>query len=130
MNTIRKSVQAKPWLGWTLFIITALVVFGLGLLTSSIIERRTEAQFIDQRKIDIKEFEPRNVVWGQNYPKQYESYMAMRDTSFVSKYNGNAEIDQLEQYPALVILWAGYGFAKITASQKAMCIPSRTSMNL
>jgi nitrite reductase (cytochrome c-552) len=112
MNTIRKSVQAKPWLGWMLFIITALIVFGLGLLTSSIIERRTEAQFIDQKKIDINEFEPRNVVWGQNYPKQYESYMAMKDTSFVSKYNGNAEIDQLEQFPALVILWAGYGFAK------------------
>lgn len=112
MNTIRKSVQSKPWLGWVLFIITAIVVFGLGLLTSSIVERRTEAQFVDQKKIDIGEFEPRNIVWGQNYPKQYESYLAMRDTSFVSKYNGNAEIDQLEQFPALVILWAGYGFAK------------------
>jgi len=112
MNTIRKSVQAKPWLGWVLFVITAIVVFGLGLLTSNIVERRTEAQFVDQKKVDIEEFEPRNVVWGQNYPKQYESYLAMRDTSFVSKYNGNAEIDQLEQFPALVILWAGYGFAK------------------
>ena len=84
MNTIRRSVQSKPWLGWALFIITAVIVFGLGLLTSSIIERRTEAQFIDQKKVDINEFEPRNVVWGQNYPRQYESYLAMRDTSFVS----------------------------------------------
>lgn len=112
MNTIRKSVQSRPWLGWVLFIITALAVFALGLLTSSIIERRTEARMIDQKKVDIGEFEPRNIVWGQNYPKQYESYLAMRDTSFVSKYNGNGEIDQLEQFPALVILWAGYGFAK------------------
>jgi nitrite reductase (cytochrome c-552) len=112
MNTIRSSVQQKPWLGWVLFIITALVVFGLGLLTSNIIERRTEAQFVDQKKVDIQEFEPRNIVWGQNYPKQYETYMATRDTSFVSKYNGNAHIDQLEQFPALVILWAGYGFSK------------------
>ena len=112
MNTIRKSVESRPWLGWALFIITVLAVFVLGLLTSSIIERRTEARMIDQKKVDIGEFEPRNVIWGQNYPKQYESYMAMRDTSFISKYNGNAEIDQLEQFPALVILWAGYGFAK------------------
>jgi nitrite reductase (cytochrome c-552) len=112
MNTIRSSVKQKPWLGWVLFIITALVVFSLGLLTSSIIERRTEAQFIDQKKVDIQQFEPRNIVWGQNYPKQYETYMTTRDTSFYSKYNGNAHIDQLEQFPALVILWAGYGFSK------------------
>ena len=112
MNTIRRSVQAKPWLGWILFIITAIIVFGLGLLTSSIIERRTEAQYLDQKKVEIREFEPRNIVWGQNYPKEYETYMATRDTSFMSKYNGNAHIDQLEQFPALVILWAGYGFSK------------------
>ncbi len=112
MGTLRKSVQTKPWLGWLFFIITALIVFGLGLLTSSIIERRTEAQFLDQKKVDIGQFEPRNIVWGQNYPKEYETYMNMYDTSFVSKYNGNAHIDQLEQFPDLVILWAGYGFAK------------------
>jgi len=112
MNTIRKSVQSKPWLGWFLFILTAVIVFGLGLLTSSIIERRTEAQYLDPKKIEIQEFEPRNIVWGQNYPKEYETYMATRDTSFVSKYNGNAHIDQLEQFPALVVLWAGYGFSK------------------
>jgi nitrite reductase (cytochrome c-552) len=112
MNTIRSSVKKKPWLGWVFFIITVLVVFGLGLLTSNIIERRTEAQYVDQNKVDIKEFEPRNIVWGQNYPRQYETYMATRDTSFVSKYNGNTHVDQLEQFPALVILWAGYGFSK------------------
>ncbi len=112
MNTIRKSVQSKPWLGWILFAITALIVFGLGLLTSSIIERRTETLYLDQKKVEIDQFEPRNIVWSQNYPKQYESYMATRDTSFVSKYNGNAKIDQLELFPELVILWAGYGFSK------------------
>lgn len=112
MTSLRESIQTKPWLGWMLFFITALIVFGLGLLTSSIIERRTEAMFMDQKKIDIQPFEPRNVVWGQNYPKEYETYMSTRDTSFVSKYNGNAHIDQLEQFPDLVILWAGYGFSK------------------
>jgi len=112
MTTLRESVQSKPWLGWGLFIILAIVVFGLGLLTSSIIERRTEALFLDQKKVEVQPFEPRNVVWGQNYPKQYETYMSTRDTSFVSKYNGNANIDQLALFPDLVILWAGYGFSK------------------
>jgi nitrite reductase (cytochrome c-552) len=111
MTNLRESVRSKPWLGWFLFVITAVIVFGLGLLTSSIIERRTEALYLDQKKINIQPFEPRNVIWGQNYPKQYETYMSTRDTSFVSKYNGNAPIDQLEQFPDLVILWAGYGFS-------------------
>jgi nitrite reductase (cytochrome c-552) len=112
MTNLRESVRSKPWLGWFLFVITAVIVFGLGLLTSNIVERRTEALYLDQKKIEIQPFEPRNVVWGQNYPKEYESYMNTRDTSFVSKYNGNAHIDQLAQFPDLVILWAGYGFSK------------------
>lgn len=112
MSTIRRDVKRKPWLGWLLFLITIGIVFILGLLTSNIMERRTEAQFLDQKKIDIQPLDPRNDVWGMNYPKEYESYAATADTSFRSKYNGSYKQDMLATYPDLVILWAGYGFAK------------------
>ncbi len=112
MTNIGESISKRPWLGWFLFIVTVVVVVLLGLLVSSIRERRTEAQFLDQKKIEIRELEPRNAVWRINYPRQYDSYAATADTSFISKYNGNAMIDMLEQYPALVVLWAGYGFSK------------------
>lgn len=42
---INELLKKKPWLGWVLFLITVVAVFFLGLLASSIIERRSEAVF-------------------------------------------------------------------------------------
>ncbi len=102
----------KPWVNWILFIGTMVIVFFIGLLASSIIERKAEAEFAYTPQVDINEWEPRNEVWGQNFPKEYQSYMQTADTSFASKYNGGKMIDMLEVDPRLVVLWAGYGFAK------------------
>jgi nitrite reductase (cytochrome c-552) len=112
MSTIRRDVKKKPWLGWMLFILTVGVVFIIGLFMTNILERRTEAQYLDQKKIEIVSFEPRNEVWGINYPRQYNSYMKTADTTFRSKYNGAWKQDMLRTFPDLVVLWAGYGFAK------------------
>jgi nitrite reductase (cytochrome c-552) len=109
---ITEKIKSKPWIGWALFAATAIVVFFLGLLASSIIERRAEAVFVSAPKVKLAEYEPRNEVWGKNYPRQYQSYMRTADTSFRSKYNGNAVIDMLAQNPKMVILWAGYAFSK------------------
>ena len=112
MATIREAVDKNPKLAWVMYLCTALVVFVLGLLASSITERRTEAVFAYAPQVKIKDFEPRNEVWGKNFPKQYQSYMQTADTSFRSKHGGGAMIDMLAQHPQLVVLWAGYGFAK------------------
>lgn len=112
MKPISEQIKNKPWLGWLLFIATIVVVFLLGLLASSIIERRAEAVFAYTPKVDFEPTEPRNEVWGQNFPRNYQSYMQTRDTLFASKYNGSAPIDMLETDPRLVVLWAGYGFSK------------------
>ncbi len=112
MSTIRQTAKRRPWLMWVLFILTVGVVFALGLLSASIMERRTETLYMNRPKVKIEPLEPRSEVWGTNYPNQYESWKSTLDTSFMSKYNGNANIDMLERYPSLVILWAGYGFSK------------------
>jgi len=83
-----------------------------GLLASSIIERRAEAVFVNTPKVKLADYEPRNEAWGQNYPREYQSYMQTADTTFRSTYNGNATIDMLEVDPRLVVLWAGYAFSK------------------
>ncbi|MCU0370696.1 MAG: ammonia-forming cytochrome c nitrite reductase [Bacteroidales bacterium] len=106
------KIRHKPWIGWVLFLTTAVVVFFLGLLASSIIERRTEAQFAFTPVISYDQSEPRNAVWGNYFPREYQSYLQTSDTSFRSKYNGAAMIDMLETDPRLVVLWAGYGFSK------------------
>jgi len=97
---------------WLLFIATVIIVFFLGLLASSIVERRGETAYVYKPQVKINEWEPRNEVWGKNYPREYQSYMKNSESDFRSKYNGNAMIDMLEEDPRLVVLWAGYGFSK------------------
>lgn len=112
MKSINEIVKNKPWLGWLMFFATMLVVFLLGLLASSIIERRAEAQFAYTPKVDYDQNEPRNEVWGENFPREFQSYYQTADTSFRSKYKGNAMIDELKEDPNLIMLWAGYPFSK------------------
>jgi nitrite reductase (cytochrome c-552) len=97
---------------WIMIVVVAVVVFIAGLFTASIVERRGETITKLQPIKELPEWEPRNEEWGKNYPLEYESYMKMLDTNFRSKYAGSAKIDYLEDYPELVILWAGYAFSK------------------
>ncbi|MCF8295753.1 MAG: ammonia-forming cytochrome c nitrite reductase [Bacteroidales bacterium] len=112
MENIRNKVERKPWLGWAIFIVSLLVVFLIGLFSSSIMERRAEAIVAFRPQVKYADNEPRNEIWGENFPRQFQSYQQTSDTSFKSKYNGNAMIDMLEVDPRLVILWAGYAFSK------------------
>jgi nitrite reductase (cytochrome c-552) len=95
-----------------LFLVTVIVVFLLGLLASSIINRKNEARYKFVPKVDIAENEPRNEVWGENYPKEYQSFLQTSETDFATYQGGSAMRDMLEEDPRLVVLWAGYGFSK------------------
>ncbi len=64
-------IQEKPWVGWAIFLGTAIVVFFIGLFGASIMERRSEAQLAYQMVKPLKEWEPRNEVWGENFPREY-----------------------------------------------------------
>jgi len=104
--------KKKSLKGIILLITVAVVVFFIGLFTASVMERRTESEAKLQVVSNIKKWEPRNEVWGENYPKEYETYMKMMDTNFRSMFAGSAKVDYLQNLPELVILWAGYGFSK------------------
>jgi len=112
MKSVQEQIREKPWLGWVIFIVTVVVVFFLGLLASSIIERRSEAIFAYSPEIKFSQFEPRNAIWGEIFPREYNTYMKTADTSFRSKYNGSAMINMLGESPELVVLWAGYLFSR------------------
>jgi len=111
MKSIVEIVEKKPWFGWLLYLGTLAAVFGIGLLAASIFERRQES-FRVQQVSPIADWEPRNEVWGQNYPREYESYMRTAETGFKSKHGGSAETDYLADDPRLVVLWAGYPFSR------------------
>lgn len=112
METNTNTSKRKPWVNWLLFIATIVIVFALGLLASSVIERRSEAKLYFQMAKEIPEWEPRNEVWGENFPRQYETYLSTLDTGFQSAHGGSAMIDYLEKYPELVVMWAGYAFSR------------------
>jgi len=88
-----------------IFIVFGIAAIVVGLLASSVVDRKYE---VTVQKIspmgEIKDLEADNSKWAKNFPLQYESYLKTRD--------GASKSDQLEQDPALVILWAGYGFSK------------------
>lgn len=111
MKPIGELVKQKPWLGWLIFFATIVIVFMLGLLASSIVERRAEAVFAYTPQVEHEQWEPRLEVWGMNFPRQYETYLKTADTTFKSKYYGARKIDMLAEYPELVVLWAGYAFS-------------------
>lgn len=112
MEPVSEITRKKPWVGWLIFLATVVVVFVLGLLASSIIERRSESKLYFQMVKEIPEWEPRNEVWGENFPREYESYVNTLDTTFRSKYGGGATRDALNEQPEMVILWAGYAFSR------------------
>jgi nitrite reductase (cytochrome c-552) len=112
MRPVSEIIRLNPWLGWVLFLVTVLVVFLVGLFGSSIIERRQEATLRFQLVKPIADWEPRNEKWGENFPREYETYRSTLDTTFMSKYGGSARRDLLEESPNTVILWAGYAFSR------------------
>lgn len=114
MNTNEASPVAKVprWVGPVLFFLVAGVVAALGMLAVSIMERRWETQRPTQVLKPIAKWEPDSSVWGQNYPREYESYSMTKEDTTKTKYGGSFPRDYLEADPRQVILFCGYPFSK------------------
>ncbi len=105
------SKQPPAWRGWALFAAALAATFLLGLLAASILRRREEARPQPVLR-PIAEFEMDSRRWGENFPRQYDTYRKMFDDTTRTKYGGADPRDLLAETPANVILFAGYGFAK------------------
>lgn len=89
------------------------IVFVLGLTVSSLMERRAELSSVfNNKKVEITGIEARNHIFGENYPREYQTWSETAKMDFSSEFNGNAPVDVLAQRPEMVILWAGYAFSK------------------
>ncbi|MDR1394937.1 MAG: ammonia-forming cytochrome c nitrite reductase [Deltaproteobacteria bacterium] len=113
MSTPNSSKYSPYIIGLAVCLGAALAVIILALLASSVTVRRAEvASVYNNRKIEIQGLEPRNEVWGTNYPREFETWKKTAAMDFKSKHLGNKPQDVLAERPDMVILWAGYAFAR------------------
>ncbi len=106
--------QLKKWQGWLLFGGSLVVVFLLGLLCSSLLERRAEVVSVfNNRRTPMQDsIVAQNEKFAQDFPREYQTWSMTEDTTFESVYNGSQEKDVLAESPAYVINWAGYAFSR------------------
>ncbi len=79
------------------------LIIPLFLLALSINENKAE-QHAAAGAPKIKRLEAISAEWGKQYPHQYDSYLQTKKSDRID--------DMLKSNPALVVLWAGYGFSK------------------
>ena len=103
--------KLKPWQGWALFGGSMVVVFGLGLLASSLLERRAEvASIFNNRRTPMEGIVAQNEKFKSDFPREYTSWKNTENTDFESEFNGSEAKDVLAQRPTWLFLWAGYAF--------------------
>lgn len=89
-------------------IVCAFAIVGLIYLGMSINKNKAEQNALNAVAIsstaDIPKTESRSSEWGKYYPRQYDSYMKTKESDQID--------DMLKKDPALIVLWAGYGFSK------------------
>jgi len=88
---------------WLVTVVSIAILVPLLLLTVSIKENKAEQEMINMVP-DIEKFNPKSSEWGKYFPRQYDSYMRTKKSHEIK--------DVLKEQPALVVMWAGYGFAK------------------
>ncbi|MDR1545112.1 MAG: ammonia-forming cytochrome c nitrite reductase [Deltaproteobacteria bacterium] len=113
MSTLYSS-KYGPWIiGLAICLGVAVAVVSLALVAASVTFRRAEvASIYNNKKVDIRGIEPSSEVWGQNYPREYETWKRTAEMDFQSKHLGNVPQNSLSERPDMVILWAGYAFAR------------------
>ncbi len=89
-----------------------LVMVGLVALLVNIQQRKAETVEYPLRVVAVADDELDPAVWGQNFPRQYDSFMRTQDDTMGTPYGGSVSYSKLEKYPAMVRIWAGYAFAK------------------
>lgn len=96
----------------TAFVVGMLIMAGLAALFANIQQRKAETVEYPLRVIDVPEDELDPAVWGQNFPRQYDTFVKTEASDTETPYGGSVPYSKLERYPAMIRIWAGYAFSK------------------
>ena len=102
----------RVWLWIAVAFVVGLVLAGglAAVLTSVQTHKNEEAvASITVTPVGDKELDP--AVWGQNFPREYESFQQTEIDGVATPYGGSDPIDKLARYPILKRIWAGNAFS-------------------
>ncbi len=108
--TTPKTQRRSPLL-IVAFLIGVVALIAVGALLVNITQRKGESIETVVRMVDIKDGETNAAVWGQNYPREYDRFLMMKDDTVSTPYGGSQQYDKLARFPAMKRLWNGYAFA-------------------
>jgi len=107
-------------------ILSALVAAGAAALLVNILERKQEARNPFYRVVELTDETEDPVIWGENFPMQYDGYRQTVD-QVRTRFGGSEAVprtptaadprsvvaqSRLEEDPRLKTMWAGYAFSK------------------
>jgi len=94
------------------FVLGLVIMGGLAALLTNIQQRKAETVEYPLQVVAMDPDELDPAVWGQNFPRQYDSFLKTADDTVGTPYGGSVPYSKLEKYPAMVRIWAGYAFSK------------------
>ena len=110
------NVPSDPRRGFALWVYV-VVLAGVAvatvlvlLLRQNIVTRKAEATQHVFRVVDVDDNTTDPVLWGKNYPRQYDSYRRTVDV-VETKYGGSEAFQHLDRDPVWRRIFNGYAFA-------------------
>ncbi|MCU0509258.1 MAG: ammonia-forming cytochrome c nitrite reductase subunit c552 [Anaerolineae bacterium] len=105
-----KSKRAWLWVGLA-FVLGLVIMGGIAALLTNIQTRKAEAVEYPLKTVEIANRELDPAVWGQNFPRQYDTFKKTEIDTNETPFGGSVPLDKLERYPILKRVWAGYAFS-------------------
>lgn len=110
MESLKINRKELLWLA-AAFVGGAIVITIIALFLLNIQTRKDEALQYPLKLIEISDTELDPAVWGQNFPREYDSWSKTQQDDVNTPHGGSQVYDKLERYPILKRLWAGYAFS-------------------
>lgn len=108
---LQPNPPKRNW-GWIVaaFVVGAAIMAAVGALLLNIQSRKAEAA-VNTHLVEIANDELDPAIWGQNFPRQYDTFIKTQDDTISTPFGGSVKYSKLERYPAMVRIWAGYAFS-------------------
>ncbi len=107
-----KAPSRRIWLWVALAFFAGLLIMGaVAFMLTNIQTRKAEAVEFPLKTVAIAANELDPAIWGQNFPREYDSFKKTEIDDNETPYGGSKPINKLEKYPILKRVWAGYAFS-------------------